>query len=57
MFQAHHEGEGECSPRNGYSIPDASWQLGGSIMTQVRNTLVLLCFDVIDRARGRASNL
>jgi len=45
------------SARNHHNVPDLSWQHGGSVLSLVRNTLILQCFDAVGWVTGRASGL
>ena len=43
------EAGGQGSSWNHYSVPDLSWQQGGSM---VRNTVILQCFDAVGSVTG-----
>jgi len=42
---------------NHHSVPDISWQHGSSMLSPVKNTVILQCFDAVGCVTGRASGL
>jgi len=51
------EDGGKGSPYNYHNVPDVSWQHGSSVVSPVRNTVILQFFDAVGWATGRASGL
>jgi len=45
------EAGGQGSPRNRHSVSELSWQRGGSMLSLVRNTVILQCIDVVGWAK------
>jgi len=46
-----------CPIAGDANVPDLFWQLGGSILSPVRKTVILQCFDAVGWATRRASCL